>query len=142
MVQQLGPVLLDILDGFDPTAEPDVLPEDIAAVKSCYTSLVAVVALAGASTSTYLHCFCCFERYDIDVLPEDIDAVKSCYTSLVAVVALVGSRCSFMLQESDMVCDVLPEDVDAVKSCYTSLVAVVALAGGLVIPLLFVNRNI
>jgi hypothetical protein len=46
---QFGPAVLHILEGFDPSKEPDVQPEDISALTACYTSLVAVVALAGES---------------------------------------------------------------------------------------------
>ncbi|WIA14084.1 hypothetical protein OEZ85_002634 [Tetradesmus obliquus] len=49
---QLGPVLLDILDRFEPSAEPDVQPEDIDALTACYSSLVAVGALADGFAKT------------------------------------------------------------------------------------------
>jgi hypothetical protein len=56
----LGPALLQVLEGFDPSTEPDVRPEDVSALTACYTSLVAVVALAGEQSCVPNGCVACF----------------------------------------------------------------------------------
>jgi hypothetical protein len=61
---RLGPVLLNILENFDPAQHPDVLPGDIDAATSCYTSTVAVAAFAGGpgsslSVAVAAMCFLC-----------------------------------------------------------------------------------